>query len=211
MARRTLPALLLLLSAPLACQSTSTPSGSPVRADVTGVPGLSAPVNVYYDSLGVPHVDAASDLDAAYAVGYVHARDRLFQMDFMRKAARGKLAEMLGSAALSSDVSIRTVFTAQAPVAAGLPNAGSWRIEDVIVSTMPASFQAFLQRYADGVNRYLADLATGANDARMPAEYVALASLPGAYAPAPWTVQDSIAIGRLQSWLLSETLSSEVA
>ena len=68
------------------------------------------------------------------------ARDRLFQMDFMRRAARGRLAEMLGADALSSDVSIRTVFTAQAPVAAGLPDAGSYRIEDIITSTNNAKY-----------------------------------------------------------------------
>ena len=209
MTRRAFPALLILLVA-AACQSKATPSGLPLVGQVSGVPGLGAEVNVYYDSLGVPHITAGSDDDASYATGYVHARDRLFQMDFMRRAARGTLAEMLGSAALSTDVSIRTVFTAQAPVAAGLPDAGSYRIENVITSTLPASFRTYLQRYADGVNRYLVDMATGANGARVPPEYVALASLPGTYAPTPWTIQDSIAIGRLQSWLLSETLTDEV-
>ena len=209
MTRRALPALLLAVTLS-ACQSTATPVGLPIVGEVSGVPGLGAEVTVSYDSLGVPHIVAGSDDDASYATGYVHARDRLFQMDFMRRAARGTLAEMLGSAALSNDVAIRTVFTAQAPVAAGLPNAGSYRIEDVITSTLPAAFRSYLQRYADGVNRYLVDMATGANGARVPAEYVAIASLPGTYAPTPWTVQDSIAIGRLQSWLLSESLSDEV-
>lgn len=209
MNRRAFPALLILLVA-AACQSQATPSGLPLVGEVSGVPGLGAEVNVVYDSMGVPHVTAGSDDDASYAIGYVHARDRLFQMDFMRRAARGTLAEMLGADALSNDVSIRTVFTAQSPVAAGLPGAGSYRIEDVIASTLTPSFRTYLQRYADGVNRFLADMATGKNGARVPAEYVALASLPGTYTPSPWTIQDSIAIGRLQSWLLSESLSEEV-
>jgi penicillin amidase len=209
MARRALPALLLATTL-AACQSTATPTGLPIVGEVSGVPGLGAEVTVSYDALGVPHILAGSDDDASYATGYVHARDRLFQMDFMRRAARGTLAEMLGSDALSNDVAIRTVFTAQAPVAAGLPNAGSYRIEEVITSTLPPAFRTYLQRYADGVNRYLADMAAGANGARVPAEYVAIASLPGTYTPTPWTVQDSIAIGRLQSWLLSESLTDEV-
>lgn len=209
MARRALPALLLAATL-AACQSTATPVGLPIIGEVSGVPGLGAEVTVSYDGLGVPHIVAGSDDDASYATGYVHARDRLFQMDFMRRAARGTLAEMLGSDALSNDVAIRTVFTAQVPVAAGLPNAGSYRIEEVITSTLSPAFRTYLQRYADGVNRYLADMATGKNGARVPAEYVAIASLPGTYTPTPWTVQDSIAIGRLQSWLLSESLSDEV-
>ncbi len=208
MTRRAFPALLIVLVA-AACQSKATPSGLPIVGEVSGVPGLGAEVTVYYDSLGVPHITAGSDDDASFATGYVHARDRLFQMDFMRRAARGTLAEMLGADALSADVSIRTVFTAQTPVAEG-PDAGSYRIEDVIASTLSPPFRTYLQRYADGVNRYLVDMATGANGARVPAEYVALASLPGTYTPTPWTVQDSIAIGRLQAWLLSESLTEEV-
>ncbi|MCX5732109.1 MAG: penicillin acylase family protein, partial [Deltaproteobacteria bacterium] len=111
---------------------------------------------------------------------------------------------------LSTDVSIRTVFNAQTPVPAGLPKAGSYRIEDVIASTLTPSFRTLLQRYADGVNRYVVDLATGANGATLPAEYVALAgALAGTYVPSPWTIEDSLAIGRYQAWSLSWTGSEE--
>jgi penicillin amidase len=208
MVRRVLPALLLAAFA-AACQSKATPSGTPVEGVVSGIPGLGAEVTVNYDSYGVPHVNAGSDDDASYATGYVHARDRLFQMDFMRRAGRGRLAEMLGPDALSTDVSIRTVFTAQTPVASGI-RAGSYRIEDVIASTLTPSFRSYLQRYADGVNRFIVDMALGLNGAKVPAEYVAIASLPGSYTPTFWTIEDSIAIGRLQAWSLSETLGDEV-
>ncbi len=209
MVRRVLPAILLATFA-AACQSKATPSGIPVEGVVSGIPGLGAEVTVYYDAYGVPHVNAASDDDASYAIGYVHARDRLFQMDFMRRAGRGRLAEMLGSSALSTDVSIRTVFTAQTPVASG-PRAGSYRIEDVIASTLPPAFRSYLQRYADGVNRFIVDMALGLNGAKVPAEYVTIVSLPGSYTPTFWTIEDSIAIGRLQAWSLSETLGDEVS
>jgi len=210
MIRRALPVLLLAVVV-AACQEKATPTGTPVNGQVSGVPGLGAEVTVIYDSLGIPHVTASSDDDASYAIGYVHARDRLFQMDFMRRLGRGTLAEMLGADALATDVSLRTVFTAQAPVASG-PRAGSYRIEDVIAATLDPSFRTFLQRYADGVNRYLVDLATGANGARIPAEYALLAgALPGAYVPAPWTIEDSLAIGRLQAWQLSWSGGEEAA
>jgi penicillin amidase len=210
MDRRVLAALLLAAAAATACQPAATPVGTPIDG-VVALSGVGAEVSVYYDSLGVPHVSAATDDDASYAIGYVHARDRFFQMDFMRRAARGTLAELLGPSAVANDVAIRTVFTAQAPVPAGQPKAGSYRIEDVIASTLTPSFRTFLQRYADGVNRYLLDLAAGANGARYPAEYVAIAGVvAGNYVPTPWTIEDSLAVGRIQSWLLSESLTEEV-
>jgi penicillin G amidase len=209
MNRRALPALLLVVLA--ACQSEATPTGTPIETTVSGVPGLGSEVQVTYDGLGVPHVSAASDDDASYALGYVHARDRLFQMDFLRRAARGTLAELLGPAALGNDVTIRTLFTAQEPVPPGKPNAGSYRIEDVIFATLTPGFQAYLQRYADGVNRYLQDLATLQNGARYPVEYAALDSaLTGAYAPTPWTVQDTLAVARLLTFQLSFGGSEEI-
>ena len=95
---------------------------------------------------------------------------------------------MLGSAALSTDVSIRTVFTAQAPVAAGLPDAGSYRIEDVITSTLSPGLPDLppaLRRRGEPLPRRHGRRARTARGCRP--EYVALASLPGTYAPTPWT------------------------
>jgi len=63
------------------------------------VAGLGAPVDVLFDSLGVPHIVAASDSDAFEALGYLHARDRLWEMETMRRAAEGRLSEILGPAA----------------------------------------------------------------------------------------------------------------
>jgi penicillin amidase len=209
MDRRVLAALLLAAVA-TACQPAATPVGTPIDAVVTSA-GLGAGVNVIYDSLGVPHVSAKSDGDAAYALGYVHARDRLFQMDFLRRAARGTLSGLLGPGAVSQDASIRTIFTAQSPVPAGQPHAGSYRIEDVIASTLTPEFRAVLQRYADGVNSYLVDLSTGANGAVVPAEYVAIAGvIAGSYSPAPWVIEDTLAVIRLLTWELSASLDEEV-
>ena len=210
MTRRVLAAL-FLAAATTACHQAATPVGTPIEGVVSGVVDLGADVNVYYDSLGIPHVSASSDEDAVYALGYLHARDRLFQMDFLRRAARGTLSGLLGPDVVAQDAVIRTVFTAQSPVPAGQPHAGSYRIEDVIASTLTPSFRAVLQRYADGVNRFLLDLAAGANGARIPAEYVAIAgAVSGAYAPTPWVIEDSLAITRILTWQLSESLNDEV-
>jgi penicillin amidase len=209
MARRAVPALLLVFLA--ACQSSATPTGTPISATVSGVPGLGADVQVYYDSVGVPHVVASSDDDASFAIGYVHARDRFFQMDFLRHVARGTLAEMAGPGVLSTDVTLRTLFTAQEPVPEGAPNAGSYRIEDVIYATLSPAFRSYLQRYADGVNRWLSDVANGRNGAVRPAEYTMLDNaLAGSYVPGAWTVQDTLAFGRLITFQLSFDATDDV-
>jgi penicillin amidase len=204
MARRL--AALALAAAVAACQEEAKPQGISVEATVGTNPGLSAEVEVIYDGLGIPHLYAASDQDGAYALGYVHARDRLFQMDFYRRAGRGRLSELLGDATLEQDVALRTFFTGIRPDGLGGYQVG--RVEDFIadeLATVSPQLTAVLQRYADGVNRFLQDLAAGRNGARLPVEYVLVTG--GVPAIAPWTVQDSIALGRLFTWQLSFDLN----
>ena len=73
------------------------------------IPGLSAPVDISFDDNGVPRIRAANEQDAATALGFVHARDRMFQMDLMRRAASGRLSEIAGSAALGIDKQMRVL------------------------------------------------------------------------------------------------------
>jgi len=194
----------VLSAALLACTS-------PVNVESN--PGLAAKVEVLYDQVGVPHVYARSDVDGAYALGYLHSRDRLFQMDFYRRYARGRLAELLGEpnpvkpVVIPLDELQRVIFSSTEHTVSG-----SYRIEDVMAERMPTEApesQAWLQRYADGVNRYLKDLKAGANGARLPLEYLLV--LVGPDDISSWTVQDSLAIGRLQSWTLSSTLQQEIS
>ncbi len=188
----------------LACKSSNP---TPTEVHVAGNAGLGAQVEVLYDSQGVPHVYAHSDADAAYALGYLQARDRLFEMDFFRRFARGRLAEVLGLQAVGIDETQRALFTSTQHTASG-----SYRIEDVILERLPVDAPESLtwtQRYADGVNRFLQDLAAGANGSRLPLEYLLASIGPGQIAP--WTAQDSLAIGRLQTFLLSSTLQQEIA
>ncbi|HVP68936.1 MAG TPA: penicillin acylase family protein [Anaeromyxobacteraceae bacterium] len=211
MVRRTIPAVAVAFLA--ACSSSSTGTGYQDSLPTTTVAGnallgLGGDVTVNFDSNGIAYIQAGSDNDAAFATGYVHARNRLFQMDFLRKAGRGQLAQMLGPAAVSQDESIRTLFTSQTQ-----SPSGSYNVVDVISETLPPTMQAFLGSYAAGVNRFLEDLASGANGAQTPVEYVALnvADPTHPYVPGPWTIQDSIAIGRLLSFQLSESIEQEAA
>src|SRR5579863_4649801 len=71
--------------------------------------GLTAPVSITRDAHGIPTIVAKTDTDAAFALGYVHAQDRLFQMDLMRRYGAGRLAEWFGAAALPADRFTRTL------------------------------------------------------------------------------------------------------
>jgi penicillin amidase len=202
-------AALALAALAFACSSNDKPddrSGAfgavPVTERLGGIPGLTADVNVLVDALGVPHIYAASDADAAFALGYLQARDRLLQMDLFRKAARGRLSEY-NAALRDNDVFMRTVMTSR--VAA--PN-GSHHVEDLIAARLSPEVRAFTQRYTDGVNRFLTDVRASANGATLPPAYSLLSVF--AQDIAPWEVEDSIAVGRLQAFQTSESIEQEL-
>lgn len=143
-------------------------------------PGLERPVEVIRDQMGVPHLFARSAHDAYLAVGYLHAEDRLFQMDSSRRQAGGTLAELLGSGALAGDAQLRTF---------GLRRAATRSFAEL----SPES-KAILEAYAKGVNAWLA-----ANP--LPSEYTAL-ELTKAQVPA-WTALDSVMVTKLLAFGLS--------
>ena len=66
-------------------------------------------VDVVFDEFGIPHIDASSEEDAYFALGKIHAQDRWFQMEIMRRTAKGELAEIVGQKALESDKFFRTI------------------------------------------------------------------------------------------------------
>lgn len=113
----------------------------PVLAEDYMFPGLSDTVIVYEDALGIPSIKAKTAPDAVFMQGYMHARDRFYQMDEIRKGAAGRAAEMLGAAALESDVQNRTFGLERAALK-------TWQAAD-------AETKAWLQAYANGVNTYL--------------------------------------------------------
>ena len=173
--RRLLLALLaLVLPAAFAGGSLALPRGS----TFVDVAGLGAPAQVVRDSLGVPHISAKSDHDAYFMVGWLHAQDRLFQMDVSRRQASGTLAELLGSAALASDVQLRTL---------GLRRAA----EKSLAALSPAAV-ADLEAYTAGVNAYVASHA-------LPAEYAALELTH----VQEWNVLDSVSVVKLLAFGLS--------
>ena len=105
--------------------------------------GLSAPVTLAFDDQAVPRITAANEADAAFALGWLHARERMFQMDAMRRGATGRLAEVAGASALRLDRMSRTL--------------GLRQRAEADVMALDAETQALLRRYADGVNARLAE------------------------------------------------------
>ncbi len=163
------------------------------------IPGLKGAVSVTYDAQDIPHIFCGSALDCFAVQGYIQAQDRLFQMDLFRRTARGQLASLIGPLEVSSDVQFLTLFVTR----------DGQRIEDKLAAALDTDTKAKLEAFASGVNAYLAFLIK--NPTLMPGEY---AQLPQITAPGdipPWTTQDTLALGRLQQFQLSETLSKESA
>jgi len=113
----------------------------PPAAQDARIPGLLAPVQVGFDADGVPRIHATSATDAAAALGFVHARDRMFQMELMRRAASGRLSELAGPAALPIDRLMRTLGLRQSAVAD--------------LAALPSDARAMLDAYARGVNAWI--------------------------------------------------------
>ncbi len=170
--------LIVLVTAALFLRHLVTKSFPVTRGSIQ-ITALHAPVQVYRDEYGVPHIQAGDTHDLMMATGYVHAQDRLWQMDLMRRAGEGRLAEVLGKPALDLDLLFRTIDLRD--VAA--------RIEEAM---HPESRQ-ILEDYAAGVNAYIAD-----HQGKYPIEFDMLN-----YAPEPWTVRQSILVTRLTAWELN--------
>ncbi len=131
--------------------------------------GLSAPVTVTRDSLGVPAISGANRVDVARALGFLHAQDRFFQMDILRRVAAGELTELVGAAALDVDKRDRL-----------------FRLRDVakqVVAAATPEQRAMLEAYSAGVNAGLKALAT------WPFEYAILFKR-----PRPWQPEDSVLV-----------------
>src|SRR5262249_3245400 len=144
---------------------------NPCAITQTPLPGLSAAVGVTTDKEGVWHLDAENDLDLAIAQGYVHCRDRFFQMDDTRRQVDGTEAELLGPGRLAADIQARVI--------------GLHRAAQRSLDAAPAHFRALLDAYADGVNPCLA---------RLPVtpEYAQLEHTTAR----PWQAVDTIKIGK---------------
>jgi len=133
---------------------------------------LKARVEIRWNDHHVPFIEAGEDRDLAVGLGAVHAHLRLVQMEFMRRAARGRLAEVLGPAAVGLDGMLRTL--------------GLGRAAPPAVAALPAETHEWLARFADGINAQISAMRV------RPEEFRVL----GMRAE-PWSMEDLVAVGRL--------------
>ncbi|MEO8034690.1 MAG: penicillin acylase family protein [Acidobacteriota bacterium] len=171
--KRALAALVLLLS-PVVLSAQDLPNGHLAKLDGMLQPGI-----VTREANGIPHIFAFNRHDLCFLNGWLHAQDRLFQMDTSRRIASGTLAELLGSSALSNDVQFRTF--------------GLRRAAEASLPTLSADTRAALDAYTQGVNGYLKA------HADLPPEYTLLSITQFQ----PWTAVDSVVVGKLIAFGLS--------
>lgn len=190
MIRRFLLALLILpvvfLIGGAALLFWQTKRAEPVYSGEVSLQGLRHPVRVQIGPHGVPSVRSEDIEDLLFAQGYLVARERMWQMDLMRRAAQGRLAEVLGPEALDADRFFRTL---------GLQVSARRALAD-----LEGPHRVMLAAYARGVNSYRERLGD-----RLPIEY----RIAG-FEPTPWDPEDSLAIGALMAWTLSYNLREEL-
>ena len=150
------------------------------------LPCLQREVTVDRDGWGVPHIRAGSVEDAAEAQGYVMAQDRLWQLDLLRRVARGQLSEILGERTLQIDKDFRML--------------GLGRVADREAATLEPEPRKLLEGYARGVNAFIAQHA-----GNLPLEF----SLLG-YKPQPWRAADTLAISGYMYRTLADTREREI-
>jgi acyl-homoserine lactone acylase PvdQ len=160
-------------------------------------------VTVYRDELGIPHIFAETDEAASFALGYVSAEDRLFEMDILRHAARGTLTEYLGGDYLQMDIDTRREGYTEEEVLAMLD-----KLDDKF-GTVGEQVQTGLQAYSDGINEYIGQLKTDPSffSAR-PVEYEATGNPFPAF-PVDWTPADTLFLVVLQIRVFGETAGRE--
>jgi penicillin amidase len=157
-----------------------------VNGTVT-VAGISAPIDIIRDQDAIPHIFAASKPDALFGLGYVHAQDRLWQMELQRRIGHGRLSEVLGAAALPQDRFLRTVGFGRAAKAA-------W-------ASTPQWAKQQISAYLAGVNTFLATH----HGRALPPEFSLLR-----FEPEPWTGEDVIVWVKMMAWDLSANYAFEL-
>lgn len=147
---------------------------------------LQQETRIYWDGNGIPHIFAENKHDLYFAVGYVHAQDRLWQMTLTQLASEGRLAEFFGKELVTADLFQRTL--------------GFWRTAQRMEEQLADSTRGILQAYADGVNAY-----TRRHSKGLPLEFT-LADMK----PVKWTVTHSLALSRLMAWELNIAWKNEL-
>ena len=151
----------------------------PQTAGTIDLAGLHRDVEIVRDEMGVPHIFAKTEMDSAFALGFVHAQDRLWQMEFTRRIGAGRLSEIIGRETVETDRFLRTL--------------GLYRLAEKQAAHLTGGPKRVLGAYVDGVNAYLEN-----HRGAWPLEFVLLGFEPEAWKPA-----DSLVWAKLMGMRLS--------
>ncbi len=158
----------------------------PEREGVIKLKGLKDKVFIYFDKYGIPSIETKYLDDAIFAIGYLHAQDRMFQMDILRRVALGELSEIFGEKTFKVDSFFRVL--------------GIKRIVKEQKEKLMQLERRILENYAKGVNAYIER-----KKETLPLEFLILS-----YKPKKWEIEYSIAIGKLMSWDLNLSFKGDL-
>ncbi|HMV48837.1 MAG TPA: penicillin acylase family protein [Blastocatellia bacterium] len=188
MTRKLIRLSLLILAYVFLPVATSSPSAQlPQSPQALKLAGLKDKVTVRRDERGIPYIEAANEHDLYFAQGYVVAGDRLWQMDLLRRTARGELSEIFGRVALDEDKRRRTYGFAQ--------------VSEKVAANVAGEAKVTLDALVNGINAFIASC----EEKDLPPEFRILK-----YKPRPWTAADSVVIGLLMHESLSTTWQTDV-
>jgi penicillin G amidase len=188
--------LVVAVAATGALLAALTIRGFPTTNGTLGVAGLDHPVIVSRDASGIPWIEADTAHDLFLAQGYVHAQERMWQMEVWRHISSGRLSELFGASTVDEDRFIRTLGWRQAA-------------ERDLAALTPDARSA-LEDYADGVNAWIQD---HAGSLSLPFVVTAVRSGTGGvggYPLEPWTPLDSLTWQKVQAWQLGGNYNTEV-
>jgi penicillin amidase len=158
----------------------------PTVSGVVQLDGVGSAVSIKRDGDGIPHISADTDNDAYFALGYVHAQDRFWQMESMRRYGAGRLSEVFGEPTIGIDRWMRTL--------------GLYRLAKQQVKTLDPPVTDALDAYANGVNSWL-----GEKFGLYGLEFAGIR-----YVPEPWVTADSLVWGKIMATRLGGNFPTEV-
>lgn len=159
----------------------------PVYEGEYSVKGISGAVKIFRDEWGVPAIYADGEEDAAFALGFVHAQERLFQMDLIRRAGEGRISEIIGGRTVPIDKMFRTL--------------GLFKFVKEIYPRLSDNTKRMLAAYSNGVNEFIRN-AKG----KLPLEFAILN-----YEPYEWKPEHSLVIAKLMAWELNISWWTDIA
>jgi penicillin amidase len=159
----------------------------PVASGTVTADGLRGRVEIIRDLDDIPHVRANDEADALFGLGYVHAQERLWQMEFQRRVAQGRLSEVVGPEGLPADRFLRTI--------------GLMRAAREAWPRIDGRSRALIEAYVAGINAFLADHHGGG----LPVEFALMRT-----SPAPWTGEDVVAWQKMMALQLSANWKDEL-